>query len=203
MTTDIDEGWIRETIKAKSDQLNAVDLVAGPITVKVEAVSKGAADQPVIMKISGGHQPYKPCKSMRRVLIYCWGDKPSLWIGRSMTLYCDAKVKWAGEEVGGIRISHLSNIDAAKTVQLNETRGKKVKVTIQPLFEPWAKVEEAIKQDDVVVRMRRVLTALGDAKSLDDIDKIRKNASKLYATLNDEQKSVIDEAESIAKERCK
>ena len=194
MTTDIDEGWIRETIKAKSDQLNAVDLVAGPITVKVEAVSKGAADQPVIMTISGGHQPYKPCKSMRRVLIYCGGDKPSLWIGRSMTLYCDTKVKWAGEEVGGIRISHLSNIDAAKVVQLNEARGKKVKVTIEPL---------ATSEPDLMTRMRRVVEALQGAKSLDDIDKIRKNASKLYATLNDEQKSVIDEAESIAKERCK
>jgi len=88
--------WLLETIKAKSDQLNACDLVGGPITVTVQKVSKLAGEQPVSIEIGEGRQPFKPCKSMRRVLIACWGTER--WVGRSMTLCCDTDVKFGGQK---------------------------------------------------------------------------------------------------------
>ena len=54
---------IIKSIQAKSDQLNAVDLVACPIDVTIESVSSGQSDQPWILKLKGDYQPYKPCKT--------------------------------------------------------------------------------------------------------------------------------------------
>lgn len=113
-------------IKAKSDQLNADDLVGGPEVVKIMGVkASGTKDQPVIIEIDGGHQPYKPCKSMIRVLVGAWGKDASAWVGRSMQLHCDPGVMYAGVKVGGIRITHLSDIPGDTELMLTATRGKK------------------------------------------------------------------------------
>lgn len=128
---------LSHTIKPKSDQLNADDLLAGPITVTVQAVYMyDSPDQPVAVEIGSGLQPYKPCKSMRRLLIAVWGKHDTDWIGKSMTLYCDPSVKWAGQEVGGIRISHVTGIDKPFSVALTATRGKRKPYTVQPLQLP-------------------------------------------------------------------
>lgn len=124
---------LADTIVPKSDQLNADDLLTGPITVKVESVKRGDKEQPVVIGIDGGRQPYKPCKSMRRVLIAAWGDKGSDWVGKSMTLYCDPGVVFGGVKVGGIRISHLSHIDSDRVFMLTATRGKKAEFTVKRL----------------------------------------------------------------------
>jgi len=123
---------VRASIVPKSDQLNADDLVTGPITVTITGVRRGDKDQPVIVDIEG-HRPYKPCKSMRRVLISTYSDDPKGWVGQRMTLYCDPDVKWAGVKVGGIRISHLSGLDKPKTLLLTHARGKRAEVTIKPI----------------------------------------------------------------------
>ena len=120
------------SIVPKSDQLNADDLLTGPITVKITKVSRGNKEQPISVEIEG-RQPYKPCKSMRRVLIATWSDDPAAWIGQQMTLFCDPTVLWAGVKVGGIRISHLSGLEKPKTFLLTKSRGKKTEVTILPI----------------------------------------------------------------------
>lgn len=127
------ETWVSETIKAKSDQLNADDLIGGPVTVAITGVKQGDKDQPVVISIDGGHQPFKPCKSMRRILVHAWGDRATDWIGKRMTLYREPSVKWAGEQVGGIRISALSHIGEKMTIKLQETRGKRVAFEIKPI----------------------------------------------------------------------
>lgn len=129
---------LRDTIEPKSDQLNYDDLIGGPLTVKVVGLAAGGAEQPVIVRISNAAtgaemRPYKPCKSMRRVLVAAWGDKGKDWIGKSMTLYGDGTVKWAGVEIGGIRISHVSGIDAPMSIKLTTTRGKRSECVIQPI----------------------------------------------------------------------
>lgn len=128
---------ISKTLEAKSDQMNACDL-AEPITVKVVkvTVTDPLGEQPVHVFMEGEQhkgKPYKPCKLMRRLLARLWGADASVWIGRSMTLYCDPTVKWAGEEVGGLRISHLSHIQGKQEVVLLSGRGKFQKFTIHPL----------------------------------------------------------------------
>ncbi|MBK8200630.1 MAG: hypothetical protein IPK75_20025 [Acidobacteria bacterium] len=82
----------------KSDQLNADDLLSGPRTITITKVSgTGAADQPVAVHFEGDDgKPYKPCKSMRRVMIAGWGVDAAQYVGRSMTLYCDPKVVFGG-----------------------------------------------------------------------------------------------------------
>lgn len=117
---------LRDTIIPKSDQLNADDLIAGAITITVTGVSRGNAESPLVINyMNDNGRPYKPCKTMRKLLIYAWGEDGNAWIGRGMVLYNDPTVKWAGKAVGGIRISHLSHIEKQIEVNLTATRGKK------------------------------------------------------------------------------
>ena len=124
---------LRDTVVPKSDQLNADTLLAGPITVTVTDVRRGTADQPIDIHITDGHQPWKPCKSMRRALISAWGDNGKDWIGKSMTLYCDPSVKFGGVAVGGIRVSHMSHLQSDLSLSLTSTRGKRTAHLIKKL----------------------------------------------------------------------
>ena len=123
------------TIVPKSDQMNSDDLIGGPRTITVTRVSVNPRDeQPASLSYEGDEgKPYKPCKSMRRVLVECWGADASNYVGRSMTLYRDAKVSFGGMEVGGIRISHLSHIEKRRTLALTATRGKKAGFVVEPM----------------------------------------------------------------------
>ncbi len=135
------------TIKPKSDQLNADDLIAGPVTATVQAVNVyDSPDQPVSVVIGDGYQPYKPCKSMRRLMIAVWGKHDSDWIGQSFTMYNDPSVTWAGAAVGGIRISHMTGLTKPFSVALTATRGKRKPYTVEPLQLP-AYPLESFKQN--------------------------------------------------------
>ena len=124
-----------QTIIPKSDQLNADDLIGGrSITIKITDVSIIMGDQPVALSYEGdGGKPYKPGKSMRRVLVNAWGPDAKLYIGRYLTLYRDDKVKFGGAEVGGIRISHMSHIDKPITMALTVTKANRKPFTVKPL----------------------------------------------------------------------
>ncbi|MBK8200643.1 MAG: hypothetical protein IPK75_20090 [Acidobacteria bacterium] len=119
----------------KSDQLNADDLLSGPRTITITKVSgTGAADQPVAVHFEGDDgKPYKPCKSMRRVMIAGWGVDAAQYVGRSMTLYCDPKVVFGGMQVGGIRVSHMSHLSAPLNLALTVTKAKRAPYRVQPL----------------------------------------------------------------------
>lgn len=123
---------ISQTIVAKSDQLNASDLIAASITVKVLDVKVSKSDQPVAIKIDG-HQPFKPCLTVRRILAKIWGPSSKEWIGHSMTLYCDESVMWGGERAGGIRVSHVTGIDKETSVVTRASKHKTMSYVIQPL----------------------------------------------------------------------
>ena len=118
---------ISHTILAKSDQLNADDLIGNEMVLLVTGVKlAGSDDQPLSINYEGADgRPYKPCKSMRKVLAGLWGKDANQWIGKSISVYNDPSVKWAGKETGGIRIKGLSHIDKNKTITLNESKHKK------------------------------------------------------------------------------
>lgn len=125
---------ISHTIKPKSDQLNADDLIAGPITVTITAVKEGPSEQqPVALVIDGGHMPYLPCKSMRRVLVEAWTANAKHYIGKRLTLFADKNVAFGGAKVGGIRISHMSGIDQPLAAMLTTTRSNRSPFIVQPL----------------------------------------------------------------------
>lgn len=123
-----------DTIVPKSDQLNADDLIAGPRTIKITKALLTGEEQPVALRFEGDdNKPYKPGKSMRRVLVHIWGPDAGLYAGRSMTIYRDDKVVFGGVAVGGVRISHMSHMDREVTIALTATRANRRPFTVKPL----------------------------------------------------------------------
>src|SRR5690606_14070485 len=124
---------IGDTILAKSDQVNAVDL-AVPVPVTVEGVDVGAGDQPVdihLREFPGN--AYRPSKSMRRVLVKLWGPRSADYAGRRLTIYNDPSVSRVGKAVCGLRISHATHIDKPVTMSLALAKGKLAPFSVQPL----------------------------------------------------------------------
>lgn len=126
---------LRPTIVPKSDQLNAEQLLGTSMVITVTRVDVSTSpEQPVTVHYEGENgRPFKPCKTMRKLLVFAWGENGNHWAGRSMQLFCDPSVKFGGDEVGGIRISHLSHIDKALKISLTATRGKKTLYTVERL----------------------------------------------------------------------
>ena len=126
---------LRDTITPKGDQLNSDDLTGTTKIIRVTAVKRNASkDQPISIEYAGmDGRPYKPCKSMRRVLIAAWSDDGREWAGRSMKLYSDPEVKFGGVKVGGIRISQLSHMEKELKILLTSTRGKRDETRITRL----------------------------------------------------------------------
>ncbi|MEL6233311.1 MAG: hypothetical protein AAFR46_02770 [Pseudomonadota bacterium] len=125
-----------ETIAPKSDQLNADDLIGGPRTITVRQVggNQSSPEQPVNVYFDGDDgKPFRPCKSMRRVMVQIWGPDAKAYAGRSMTLYRDPKVSFGGAQVGGIRISHMSHIDRDVTMALTASKAKRQPYVVKPL----------------------------------------------------------------------
>jgi hypothetical protein len=166
-----------DTIIAKSDQLNAADI-AGSMTIKITDAKKlGDPDQPVhIFYEGGGKKPWKPCKTMRRVIAQVWGSKVDLK-GRSVTLVCDPKVTWGGAEVGGIRITHMSDIDSKKVLPVRVSRHKVEKYQVLPL-----NASPSISQEEVDNLKEKGLEAANTGKD---------GYVAWLATLSDEQKQGI------------
>ena len=104
---------MRKAIEPKSDQMNYDDFIGGAKkTIRISEVrDSGNGEQRISIHYEGDNgKPWKPCKSMCRVLVEAWDDDGLQYVGKTLTLYGDPSVKWAGKEVGGIRISHMSHI---------------------------------------------------------------------------------------------
>lgn len=126
---------ISDTLDPKSEQLDAVELIGGPRIFTIEGVSRGSDEQPVNIALKDFPRLWRPGKSMRRVLVACWGPDASQYVGRRVELFCDPDVKFGGVATGGTRISRLSNIPKRKTVPLLIARGKSAVFTVDPLPE--------------------------------------------------------------------
>ena len=126
---------LSKTIIPKSDQLNADDLISGSKTIKIRDIKGGSDDaQPVSIYFYGdNNKPFKPCKSMRRVLVQLWGSDSVVFHGRRLTIYRDDTVKWAGVETGGIRISHASHLPEDTRVLVTASKNKRIPMTIEVL----------------------------------------------------------------------
>lgn len=127
---------ISSTIKAKSDQVNADDLLGGAMTIVITKVDINNKDiqQPITIHYEGENgRPYKPSLGMRRVLVHLWTKESKNYIGKSLTLFREPNVTWAGKAVGGVRISHMSDIDKAEEIELTVSRGNKKPFTVLPL----------------------------------------------------------------------
>ena len=146
---------LSDSIAPRSDQINADDLIAGPITVTVIDTKPGEAEQPVdILLVETPGRAYRPSKSMRRVIVAAWGKQSTAYAGRRLTLYRNPDIMFGREKVGGIEISHMSHIDKPLTLALTRARGKRTPFTVQPLREAptrdWQAEADAITDVDAL-----------------------------------------------------
>ena len=125
---------ITKAIQPKSDQLNSDDL-AQPVTVTITDVRQGNAEQPVhiVTDVYGDRRPWKPAKTMLRLMASQWGVETTAWHGKRVTLYRDPSVTFGPDTVGGIRIAAMSGIKRDFTDTLTIGRGKRSKVTVEKL----------------------------------------------------------------------
>jgi hypothetical protein len=158
---------ISKTTEPKSDQQNYDDYMSGPKTVTITEVKAGSSEQPVELHLAEyPGRPYKPGKSMRRVLVACWGAEASAYVGRKLTLYGDPSVRFGGQAVGGIRIAALSHLDGPREISLTVTRGKRAPFVVQPLTEAlsrdWlAELADAEGDADLIFTLGKSAKAAG------------------------------------------
>lgn len=179
----------------KSDQMNADDLIAGPKTIRVSGVDiRAGTEQPVAIHYDGdGGKPYKPCKSMCRILVTAWGPDAKRYVGRSMTLYRDPSVKWGGMEVGGIRISHMTDLEKTMVLALTATKGSRKPYTVRPLDnaapaqqQPQAPTEERVQQ---IIDAARTAAMNGAAAYEQHFSSITKEERRLLADRGEHAKN--------------
>lgn len=151
---------LRGTIIPKSDQLNADQLIGGPMTLTVTRVSASGGEQPVTINYEGDNgRPYKPCLTMRKVLVLAWGHDGNQWPGKSLRVYNDPDVRFGKDTVGGVRISHLSDIPGDISVRLAATKGKKALYEIKILVEVDVQYISAIKTAETVEALKEAFAA--------------------------------------------
>jgi hypothetical protein len=184
-------------IVPKSDQINAEDFLAGPRTFTIEgvAISPGT-EQPVSIKLVGEQRVFRPCKSMSRVLVGGWGPDASAYVGRSLTLYRDPKVKWGGLEVGGIRISHMSHIERDMVLSLTATKGKRAPHQVKVL--QGAPVQQQTARQSAEDWLDGHLAAIEAADTLDALAEVTKAAEKALDKLRDKHPTLHDRARAAA-----
>lgn len=140
-----------KTLEAKSDQLNAVDIIGADLVIRIRDAQVVAGEQPLCVYFDGdNNRPWKPSKGMRRVLAAAWGAETENLIGKLVKLHFDPDVKYAGEAVGGIRIKAMSDIDkrgitVVETLNRKQRRPIHVEYldTTQPDY-PAARFEKAL-----------------------------------------------------------
>jgi len=143
-------------LEAKSDQLNAVDIMGAEPVIRIREVQVKQGDQPVSVFFDGDHnRPWKPSKGMLRILAGAWGRDSSAWVGKYAKLYFEPTVMYAGKEVGGIRIKSLSDIDKrGLSFSLTINRQKR-----EPYHVPLLEVKQEMYPDD---RFKKALPKMAE-----------------------------------------
>lgn len=155
---------MRITTEPRSDQWNAEDFIGGPRTFTIAGVKVGSAEQKYdIELVEGEGRAWRPPLTVLRILVAAWGDETAQWVGRKVTLYRDPTISFGRDKVGGIRISHMSDLPGDKpfSIMLSESRAKRANHVVRPLDEeaPTATMTPSHELDDETVRAIADLTA--------------------------------------------
>lgn len=143
---------ISMAMQAKSDQLNAVDIMGVEPVITIRDVQVRNGEQPIWVFYHGdNNRPWKPSKGMIRILAAGWGTESSNWVGKSVQIYMEPSVRYAGQEVGGIRIRAMSDIPQKginATITISRTKREPYPVKFlsmeRPVY-PADKFEAAFK----------------------------------------------------------
>lgn len=144
------------TAEPRSDQWNADDFIGGPRTFTIAGVKVGAAEQKYdIALVEGEGRVWRPPLTVLRLLIEAWGNEATDWVGRRVTLYRDPSVRFGSDAVGGIRVSHMSDLPGGKpfSPKITISRGRRATITVAPLADPPAReptAEDAALTDELL-----------------------------------------------------
>lgn len=124
---------LSKTIQPNEDQITHQSLNDGPKRIKITSVTQldPTSQQPVHIHYDGENKkPFKPCLTMRKLLDAAWGECD--YVGREIVVFNDKTVTFSKDK-GGVRISHLSNIQKTIYVRLKSSRGKYKVWTVDPI----------------------------------------------------------------------
>ena len=180
------------TIVAKSDQINAADLIGNPRTVTIREVRiKAGDDQPVTIMIEGDKKAFRPCMGVRRLFVRVWGPDASKYIGQSLTLFRDPSVTWAGKEEGGIRVSHMTGINSKIVEFMRISRTATKPYEILPLI---AEVRDLPKQRQTAEQWASDHRAqVDDAATIEALAEVMARGAKPMAKLEAEKPDIWGE----------
>lgn len=176
------------TAEPRSDQWNADDFIGGPRTFTIAGVKVGSAEQKYdIDLVEGQGRSWRPPLTVLRLLIAAWGDEAADWVGRRATLYRDDSIRFGPEAVGGIRVSHLSDLPGGKPldVKVTTSRGKRGTIRVQPITEA-PKTTDPTPEQIAGTHDRDELRAMWNASSPETRALITARVAELDAT-NGEQ----------------
>ncbi|WP_228399528.1 hypothetical protein [Limnobaculum xujianqingii] len=175
---------LSRTVIPKSDQINFEDVQTIGITAEIKSVRAGNNEQPVWIDLVGfDGRPYKPSKSMRRVLIGGWGSDGHSWVGKSLTLIGDPNVKFGGVAVGGIKIQAMSHVDGDFSMMLSVSRGKRAEHRVRKLMIKPTEVmtpEDSATYDDIISQM-------GLCQTLKELKEVGEKLNKISITDTDRE----------------
>jgi hypothetical protein len=107
---------VKITTEPRSDQWNADDFIGGPRDFTIAGVKVGVAEQKYdIELVEGEGRVWRPPVTVLRLL--------------------DPEIAFGRDKVGGIRLSHMSDLPDGKPLveRLTATRGKRASHTVQPM----------------------------------------------------------------------
>lgn len=186
--SEMDTMNIREFIKIKSDRLNYEDFIMGSQDFTIAKLGRKTENgQSRLLIFFEGREdtPFWASKGMVKCLSSPegWGESQfSEWIGRRMRLFGEPSIMYAGKELGGVRISHISHINQAYSTKITERRGVRIDYVISPLVEA---LYPAGKFTDNLPAWRAAISA-GKLTADQVISKAEQNGK-----LTDEQKAAI------------
>lgn len=157
---------MRITAEPRSDQINYEDFLSGPKVYTIGGVRAGTAEQKYDIQLQEEQRVWRPPLTVLRTLIACWGDDATVWYGRQVELYGDPSIRFGKEAVGGIRIKALSHLDEPKTVSVTVARGKRQKITVQPLQAPQQPTQPAQDAPNDADWYAAIEEATGDREAL-------------------------------------
>jgi len=179
---------LQEALAPRSDQLSSDDLITGPRTIRITGASildAGREGKKVTIHFEGDNgKPYRPCKTMGRAMVMVWGiTDESQFVGKSITVYRDPDVSFGPDQnIGGVRISHMSHIDGPKTVKLTVSRGKKSNFIFHPIT---AEVTPLTRGKQTAEEWAAEhMAAIAAVETADDLDALTTKAARAMAKLS-------------------
>ena len=174
---------ISESLKAKSDQLNALDLIGGAIIISiVSVIYKHGEEQPVEIFYKESKLPWKPAKSVRRTISSYWSDETDNWINKNIEIYFEPTVIWAGKADGGVRISGMSDIPATEEVRVKEGRGRTILYKIKKIPNTCAPTEDQ-KLAAATKAQAKLLLAINDITDIAGVTDFQETHKTIIAQL--------------------